>query len=260
MAIACMAQAPDETASGGRKPVNGPDKRNHAHSADPPAEIVIASSDPDPVEDNWITTMDCVYKAWQAMKGVLRIRCAAHAFSLVEEVSHPEAFGSRYALFRRGIAALRFIWDGKDGWFILEHTEDVNAKWPEERWQEITHVQFSPKDPAHDENTVISGLMPPLEEFLARFREEPAYPIVDTEGFYRSIRCLAIQLRSEGHTKEADRLGILMGCAWTTGSELIGELLLSLQAMKGQYSDATKQLRAECLRSAEQHLRIPGRD
>jgi hypothetical protein len=201
-----------------------------------------------------------VFQIWQAVKQALAIRSAPHGFFCCEEKAHPEAFGSRYVLFRRGPVALRLVWDGKDEQFRLEHTEDAKDQCFAAQWQEIGLVPFAGHNADNYEDAVLAGLMSAAERFVDGFREEPARPITDLEGFYRSIRCLAVQLRCEGHAQEADRLGMLMSCAWTTGSELIGELASALEDIRGAYSKDTQRLISECLHFAKHHRRILGLD
>ena len=118
--------------------------------------------------------MDRAYKAWQSVKGVLAVRAAAHAFVLCEDVAHPEAFGSRYAVFKRGATAFRLIWDGKDERYLLETNQDMNGKRLQADWQQIYLVSFSPADASQSGDTVLAGLAPAVERFLATFRDEPA--------------------------------------------------------------------------------------
>ena len=200
--------------------------------------------------------MGRIYTTWQAVKQAIAIRCAAHGFARSEEEAYPEDFGSRYATFSCEQAHLRLAWDGEEERFLLEWTRVPEAQGRHTDWQELTRVDFPSCSEMRTPDSVLPSLLPSVEMFLARFQEEPANPIVDLEGFYRSIRCLAVELRSEGHTKEADRLGILMSCSWTTGSELIGELMLSLEEMNDVYSKQSSRLISDCLHFAKHHRRI----
>ncbi|MEN6548308.1 MAG: hypothetical protein ABFE07_19885 [Armatimonadia bacterium] len=64
---------------------------------------------------------------------------------------------------------------------------------------------------------------------------------------------LIAQARAEGHTAFADRLDdLLHHTAWTTGSELLGELGLAIrkfQRTRPRLSPGLRQLLRDCLRS-----------
>lgn len=64
---------------------------------------------------------------------------------------------------------------------------------------------------------------------------------------------LIAQARAEGHTDFADRLDdLLYHTAWTTGSELLGELGLAIRAFqraRPRLSPGLRQLLRDCLRS-----------
>ena len=60
-------------------------------------------------------------------------------FQLVENASHPEAFGSRYAVFQDNRRRLRLIWDGKEEWFVLDEQSGESAG--SQAWQEVITVR-----------------------------------------------------------------------------------------------------------------------
>jgi len=39
-----------------------------------------------------------------------------NSWSVTEEESHPDTFGSFFCVLTNGIVSIRLIWDGKDGW------------------------------------------------------------------------------------------------------------------------------------------------
>ncbi|MCP4594499.1 MAG: hypothetical protein GY842_27525 [bacterium] len=84
--------------------------------------------------------------------------------------------------------------------------------------------------------------------------------IRDLGVFYNTVSQLADQLRDAGATGDADTLDQLMNSAWTTGSELLGELALALGPMQGRYSGELRLLVTECYDFATHHRKILGLD
>jgi hypothetical protein len=78
------------------------------------------------------------------------------------------------------------------------------------------------------------------------------------QEFYEAVNDLSTWLKREGHVEDASKLDDLMHTAWTTGSELIGELRLALQNMKGRYSPELMNEINECREFAQQHRKILG--
>jgi hypothetical protein len=74
--------------------------------------------------------------------------------------------------------------------------------------------------------------------------------------FYKAVEVLIVDLRASGNEKEASQLEQLFRCAWTTSSELIGELMLALASMKGNYPKALKKQMGDCRYFAQHHRRI----
>src|SRR6266536_2381638 len=58
-------------------------------------------------------------------------------FTLVEDVCDEQAFGSRYAHYRRGDENVRLIWDGKEEWLVLEGRHEDERAWKELCIEEI---------------------------------------------------------------------------------------------------------------------------
>ena len=79
------------------------------------------------------------------------------------------------------------------------------------------------------------------------------------DEFYPAVDALIERLVAERHEGDAKRLHSLMHeTAWTTGSELLGELMLAFKDMKGKYSpEVTKEIK-ECLEFTMHHRRILG--
>ena len=78
------------------------------------------------------------------------------------------------------------------------------------------------------------------------------------DEFYKAITDLIEWLRKEGHSEEAQVIATLMHTAWTTGSELLGEIMLALKSMKGDYSPALRKEIDECFEFALHHRIILG--
>lgn len=78
------------------------------------------------------------------------------------------------------------------------------------------------------------------------------------DEYYKAINALIECLKNEGHAKEAQKLYTLMHTAWTTSSELLGELQLALKGMKGHYSQKLRKEIDECFEFALHHRKILG--
>ena len=84
-------------------------------------------------------------------------------------------------------------------------------------------------------------------------------PFNTPDEFYQAIDHLIAALAAEHHPEEAKRLHTLLHqTAWTTSSELLGELLLVLNAMPGRYSPEITQAIHACRHFARHHRRILG--
>ncbi len=79
------------------------------------------------------------------------------------------------------------------------------------------------------------------------------------DDFYKAVDNLIERLKTFNHIEEANKLDLLMHhSAWTTGSELLGELTLELRSMQGNYPSDIKKGIAECLEFATNHRKILG--
>jgi hypothetical protein len=84
-------------------------------------------------------------------------------------------------------------------------------------------------------------------------------PFKTLDEFYQAIDNLIAVLIAEHHPDEAQRLYTLMHpTAWTMGSELLGGLLLALNAMRGEYSPELILAIHNCRHFARHHRRILG--
>jgi len=79
------------------------------------------------------------------------------------------------------------------------------------------------------------------------------------DEFYAAVDALIERLTAEKHDDDARRLHTLMHeITWTTGSELLGELVLALKEMKGKQSHELMREINECLEFATHHRQILG--
>jgi hypothetical protein len=68
----------------------------------------------------------------------------AHRLHLIEQETHPEAFGSRHIIYGDESLHVRLVWDGKERWFVLEVDESPGrTKWP--GWIDLTLQRFDPQ-------------------------------------------------------------------------------------------------------------------
>jgi hypothetical protein len=85
-------------------------------------------------------------------------------------------------------------------------------------------------------------------------------PYKTVEEFYKGVEQLIQALKINGNTAEASRLNVLLHGIWTTGSELIGALMLSLTDMKGDFPKDIRRQIDDCRYFAKHHRRILGLD
>ena len=79
------------------------------------------------------------------------------------------------------------------------------------------------------------------------------------DEFYAAVDALIERLTAEKRDDDARRLHTLMHeIAWTTGSELLGELVLALKEMTGKQSQELTREINECLEFATHHRQILG--
>ena len=81
------------------------------------------------------------------------------------------------------------------------------------------------------------------------------------DDFYKSVGELTAALEAQGFKGEAQGIRVLMHeVAWTTGSELLGELDLQFSRMKGRYPEHIAVWIQACHDFAKNHRRILGLD
>jgi hypothetical protein len=88
---------------------------------------------------------------------------------------------------------------------------------------------------------------------------KPKTRFKNLDEFYPAVDVLIARLTSEGHSADAQKLDdLLHGTAWTTSSELLGELMLVLKNMQGKYSRELENEISECREFAIHHRQILG--
>ena len=63
------------------------------------------------------------------LKEVAEQQLLPAGYMLDVEETHPDHFGSYFAVYSRGNHEIRFVWDGRDGWGFLEHREQGSDSW-----------------------------------------------------------------------------------------------------------------------------------
>ena len=81
-------------------------------------------------------------------------------------------------------------------------------------------------------------------------------PYKSTDDFYAAVGEVVRLLRSYGHETDAQTLDSMLHAAWTTGSELIGELMLHLEGMKKGLPNDVQKLKDDCVYFAKHHREI----
>jgi len=77
--------------------------------------------------------------------------------------------------------------------------------------------------------------------------------------FYPAISVLVEYLKKDGHLEESEKLGLAL-VAGATGSEILGDIMLALESMKGKYSPGLRKEIKECFEFALNHRKILGLD
>jgi len=73
--------------------------------------------------------MDAVCTNSTLLKKIAEDFILAAGCNPTKEESHPDVFGSYFAVYARAGHEVRFIWDGKDGWGYLEHRPAGTTNW-----------------------------------------------------------------------------------------------------------------------------------
>lgn len=78
------------------------------------------------------------------------------------------------------------------------------------------------------------------------------------DEFYAAVKQLIDWLGREGYPEDAQILDGLLHTAWTTSSELLGELMLALKNMRGDYSPELRKEIDACYEFTLHHRKILG--
>ncbi len=81
------------------------------------------------------TTMSNVDRIYSDTRALLLELCVEQGFSAhTDEKSGP--FGSRYLELHCENKAVRFLWDGREGWFLLGYCPDLSVE-PSPNWEDL---------------------------------------------------------------------------------------------------------------------------
>ncbi len=78
------------------------------------------------------------------------------------------------------------------------------------------------------------------------------------QAFSGAIQFLVEQLRAMGASEDAEKIHSLLTSAWTTSSELYGELAMTLAALRKKHGGEIRRLIDDCRAFAVHHRRILG--
>ncbi len=81
-------------------------------------------------------------------------------------------------------------------------------------------------------------------------------PYKTLDEFYSAVESLIVSLRRHGFDSEAQRIDVILHGVWTTGSELIGELMLCLSDMNLTLPKETQRVKDDCHYFAKHHRKI----
>jgi hypothetical protein len=64
-------------------------------------------------------------------------------FRLRERMQSPQSFGSRLVRYARGTQEVQLIWDGREGWFLVQQRGAVLDK-AEDEWNDVAFERYEP--------------------------------------------------------------------------------------------------------------------
>jgi hypothetical protein len=88
---------------------------------------------------------------------------------------------------------------------------------------------------------------------------KPKTRFTQLDEFYEAVNNLIVWLKRDGHLEDSQKLGVAM-IAGATGSEILGDIMLALKGMKGNYSPELRKEINECFEFARNHRKILGLD
>lgn len=104
-----------------------------------------------------------ITQAYRKICEAVNKKLVSHGYQVVHEQHDDKVFDSRYIIWSNNEDALRFTWDGKEGWFILEVTDTLPLS-VITAWDEIIVSPYHPS--RNDEayvNTICSQIVHSLE-------------------------------------------------------------------------------------------------
>ena len=88
---------------------------------------------------------------------------------------------------------------------------------------------------------------------------KPKTRFTKLDEFYPAVATLIKWLNRDGYLEDSQKLESVM-IAGSTGSETLGEIMLALKSMKGNYSSKVRKEINECFEFALHHRKIMGLD
>jgi hypothetical protein len=86
-------------------------------------------------------TSKAITQAYLQIKDALSIKLGSEGYQVVHEQSDDPVFDSRYVIWSNDEDALRLMWDGKEGWFVLEVADALPLS-SITAWDEIILVSY----------------------------------------------------------------------------------------------------------------------
>jgi len=86
---------------------------------------------------------------------------------------------------------------------------------------------------------------------------KPKTRFTKLDEFYKAVNVLIEWLKKDGHLEDSQKLGTAM-IAGATGSEILGDIMLALKSMKGNYSPELRNEINECFEFTLHHRKILG--
>jgi hypothetical protein len=88
--------------------------------------------------------VDRIDRIYRDVKESILAELSPAGFELFrDEVDGP--FGSNYIELHRGREAIRFVWDGKESWFVLERCPDTGLE-PHPSWKDVRFERIKLSD------------------------------------------------------------------------------------------------------------------
>ena len=113
--------------------------------------------------------MKLVDKTYKAIKHKLLSELAKLDFELFRDVPS-DPFGSRYIEFRSGELAIRFLFDGKECWFLIQKCVDMRQE-PYQKWEDIKLERFDVRaDGPERSNEIVISFNSTIDQMVSELR------------------------------------------------------------------------------------------